>query len=48
MADRIIEGSGLFSVDLELAASSLKQELHCFWGLAIRIGDVQQTKQNSL
>ncbi|XP_032331946.1 AMME syndrome candidate gene 1 protein isoform X2 [Camelus ferus] len=34
-------------MDLEPAASSTKQGLHCFWGLAVRIRDVQQTKQDS-
>lgn len=48
VTNKVIKSSGQFWMDLELAASCMKQGLHCFWEVAVRIRDVQQTKQDSL
>lgn len=48
MADKMTKGSEQFCMNLDSAANSRKQGLYCFWGLAVRISEVQQAKQDSL
>ena len=48
MADKMTKGSEQFYMNLDSAANSRKQGLHRFWGLAVRISDVQAGKAGFL